>query len=94
MNTGDFPAGVYELIKGFSPYREFCSPQYTDDNVSSKIPDYRTTLYWKPDVLLTNGQAMVSFFTSDNLSDYTIFVEGISSNGRACIGQAGLTVDE
>lgn len=57
------------------------------------MPDYRTTLYWNPEVILQNNEAEVSFFTCDNLSEYTIFIEGITGNGKACIGSAGFMVD-
>ena len=60
----------------------------------SKVPDYRTTLFWKPDVQLVDGQAILSFFTCDNLSEYTIFVEGITSEGRICLGYGEFVVDE
>jgi hypothetical protein len=47
------------------------------------LPDYRNTLYWKPDLHTgKNGKAAVDFFTSDESSDYTIVIEGIASDGE------------
>lgn len=94
FGMNEFPEGVYERIIGFSPYREFYSPRYNDENIHSQAPDFRTTLYWKPDVQLINGEAILSFFTCDNLSEYTIFVEGITSLGRACIGSIQFVADQ
>ncbi len=83
-----------EKIKGFEPFREFYSPEYTDENLFSETPDYRTTLYWNPELILINGEAEVSFFTCDNLSHYQIFVEGITDQGRTCLGTAEFEVTE
>ena len=88
------PGTVMEKIKGFEPFREFYSPEYTDENVLSEAPDYRTTLYWNPELILSNGEAEVSFFTCDNLSRYQIFVEGITNQGRICLGAAEFSVSE
>ena len=91
--AGDIPGTIIEKIKGFAPYCEFYSPAYSEENINSEIPDYRTTLYWNPEVILENGEAEVSFFTCDNVSEYTIFVEGITEDGVACLGSAKFTVD-
>lgn len=92
-NMNELPAGVYEKITGFSSYRAFYSPQYNGDETETDKPDYRTTLFWKPDVQLINGDALLSFFTCDELAEYTIFVEGITSKGRACLGQTNFVVN-
>ncbi|WP_167610093.1 TonB-dependent receptor [Maribellus sediminis] len=81
-------------IQGFSSYREFYSPKYTSENIHSEIPDKRTTLYWNPSVSLNHGKASISFFTCDNISDYKIYIEGISENGTICLGEAEFTVNE
>lgn len=90
----DIPGTIMEKIKGFEPFREFYSPEYTDENVLSEAPDYRTTLYWNPELILFNGEAEVSFFTCDNLSNYKIFVEGITGKGKICLGTAEFAVSE
>ena len=93
LNMNEFPTDAYEKIMGFAPYREFYSPRYTSKNLQSKVPDYRTTLYWNPNVSLIDGKALISFFTCDNLSEYTIFVEGIALDGKVCLGSTGFVVD-
>lgn len=62
----------------------FYSPVYTSAEAkNNRIPDFRNTLYWKPDVNTgKNGKAEIEFFTSDESSDYTIVVEGITSDGK------------
>ncbi|MEZ5104918.1 MAG: TonB-dependent receptor plug domain-containing protein [Draconibacterium sp.] len=86
------PGAIVEHIKGFAPYQEFYSPKYTPENIESETPDLRTTLYWNPNVILENGIANLSFFTCDNNARYKIFVEGITKNGRICLGNGEFEV--
>ena len=45
--------------------------------------DYRTTLYWEPNINITDSEsADVSFFTGDLSGEYLIKVEGITMDGR------------
>lgn len=62
----------------------FYSPKYdTKEAVNDSNPDLRTTIYWKPDVVVdSNGQAFIDFYTADTPSTYSIVVEGVSSDGR------------
>ncbi|MDR3220077.1 MAG: TonB-dependent receptor plug domain-containing protein [Dysgonamonadaceae bacterium] len=62
----------------------FYSPKYdTKEAVSNRNPDLRTTIYWKPDVVVdSNGQAFIDFYTADTPSTYSVVVEGVSSDGR------------
>ena len=83
---------IKQKISGFSKYREFYSPTYTTENIDSEKPDYRTTLYWNPSVEINNGEAEVSFYTSDDIAGYKILIEGITKKGTICLGQASLDV--
>ncbi len=85
---------IKEKIMGYAPYREFYSPKYTTENINSKRPDNRLTLYWNPYVLTQNGKAKLSFFTSDDISNFKVFVEGITNDGRICLGEAEFSVNE
>jgi hypothetical protein len=63
---------------------EFYSPDYSTDSLkNNRIPDYRNTLYWAPDLLTgKDGKTEIEFFTSDESADYTIVVEGLSADGK------------
>lgn len=87
------PGTINYSIKGFEKYREFYSPRYSRKNRNSEIPDYRVTLYWNPDIKQKNGTARVDFFTCDNLSRYKVFVEGITQDGRICLGETDFEVN-
>lgn len=68
-------------------------PQYTDlDNQQIK-PDYRTALYWNPSAKINAEQATpFSFYTGDKLSEFLIFVEGITEEGQPFVGQKTIRV--
>ena len=69
---------------GFQTPAEFYAPTYeTEKALRSMVPDYRTTLYWNPSVVLDEfGRATVEFYTSDAPADYSIMVEGVSQQGK------------
>jgi hypothetical protein len=74
--------------------KDFYSPDYSTDQLKeSRIPDYRNTLYWKPDLqTMEDGKAETEFFTSDESAEYTIVVEGIAFDGRRGFASATLSV--
>ncbi|TSJ44514.1 hypothetical protein FO440_10150 [Mucilaginibacter corticis] len=72
--------------------QQFYSPKY---NVISnvKVPDYRPTLYWEPNITTDqNGKAKVSFYTSDIKEKYTVKVAGVDGNGG--IGDGSLKLNQ
>jgi hypothetical protein len=66
------------------PCSGFTSPEYSDaSRKESRIPDYRNTLYWNPEVRTDeSGRAQVEFYTSDEDGDYIILVQGFTSDGH------------
>ena len=83
---------ITPTVTGFQLPREFYSPKYTAENIDDARPDNRPTLLWNPEVVVENGEAKIEFFTADNLARYHIFVEGISKNGKICLGTGLFTV--
>lgn len=65
--------------------REFYSPVYqTTQEYSSRLPDFRSLLYWSPDIKTDNtGKKEISFYTSDVPGKYAVVVQGISKQGKA-----------
>lgn len=85
--------GVLEQkISGYSTYRKFYSPQYLPEAEKQEAPDFRTALFWEPELLLKNGQENITFFTSDQPGRYRVTVEGISETGRMCYGTTWIEV--
>jgi len=85
-----------QVYEGCQLTEEFYSPKYdTDLSKSGRIPDYRNTLYWNPDISTDkDGKTFVEFYTSDETTDYTIVVRGISADGKSGFSTASLKVTE
>ncbi|TVR72953.1 MAG: hypothetical protein EA408_05750 [Marinilabiliales bacterium] len=77
------PPGLLSFeLQGYYRAREFYSPMYDRPGPHHDQPDYRTTLFWEPEIKPgEDGRAKVSFFTSDKPSVYRIIVEGITETG-------------
>lgn len=63
--------------------RKFYSPAYnTNLEKNDRRADFRTLLYWNPDVnTVNNGNSSVDFFTSDVPGRYAVTIQGIGANG-------------
>jgi len=63
---------------------EFYSPDYsTDKLLNDRIPDFRNTLYWNPEMHTDKtGKTAIEFYSSDESAEYIITVEGITSEGK------------
>ncbi len=87
--TGDHI--TVQRVGGFSKTRQFYSPKY-GENTRSEIPDFRSTIYWNPNVRTNEkGIAQVTFFTADRSTLYRVNAEGISEKGK--VGQAELILE-
>jgi hypothetical protein len=69
---------------GYQKPVAFYAPKYdTPDAVRSEMPDLRSTIFWKPDVIFSpDGKAETDFYTADSSTTYSIVIEGILSNGK------------
>ena len=89
----EHPGVTNFVVQGFYKAREFYSPNYGVNGPVYKIPDYRTTLYWNPDVIIDgNTGTELNFYTGDVVGKYTITVEGITNDGRPLSQQYGFEV--
>ncbi|MBK6380722.1 MAG: hypothetical protein IPF72_13925 [Chitinophagaceae bacterium] len=73
----------YLAIPGYSPVREFYSPDYSIAD-QTNIPDYRSTLYWNPFVVTGKNQQQItlSFYNNDITKKIKIIIEGCNENGK------------
>lgn len=63
--------------------KTFYHPRYTAANKTDKKPDFRSTLYWNPNVVTDEkGNAQTSFFSADKKGSYTVWVEGSDMQGN------------
>lgn len=71
-------------VEGFSPVKEFFSPDY-DLDITGNLPDNRTTLYWNPYLTTNAGNTRISipFFNSVNTSKgYKVILTGFNAEGK------------
>jgi hypothetical protein len=83
---------IEQKIAGYSSFKKFYTPKYLPDIEHSAKPDFRTTLFWDPEITLQNGNTEHSFFTSDQTGKYKVIVEGISESGKICVGSTEFEV--
>ena len=78
---------------GYLNPAEFYSPRYeTTDSREIGPPDLRTTVYWNPDVKVSaDGEALFDFYTADNPTDYTLFIEGVTYDGLIISGRSRIS---
>jgi Large extracellular alpha-helical protein len=70
-------------VKGFDKRREFYEPKYENGDKNNKIPDFRSTIYWNPDVKTNNdGKAHFDFYNASEPGVYKVVVEGINAAGQ------------
>jgi len=73
----------YVKALGYQQPVQFYSPVYaTDLEKSNPKPDYRTTIYWNPNVQIgADGKTALNFYSADIPSKYVVVLEGISQLG-------------
>ncbi len=77
------PGGLgFQVLAGYTPYREFYSPNYSIPQSSQ--PDVRTTLYWNPYILTDkkNKTYHLEFYNNDISKRLRIILEGINAEGK------------
>ena len=78
------PNFIFFAPLGYQMPVEFYAPKYdTPESKNLRIPDYRTTIYWQPDVIVTDdGKASFEFYSSDFPTTYSVVKEGLSNDGK------------
>ncbi len=88
----------FQIIKlpGFSKTRNFTAPDYAKPSTDAAQADYRSTIYWNPnvDVDAKTGVATVSFFAADLAGLYRVVVEGVTASGVPVRGETYLVIEE
>ncbi len=73
--------------QGYTIARQFYSPKYDPTKASTIGVDYRTTIYWNPQVRTDKtGAAAIEFFNADGTGSYRAVIEGMDAEGH--IGRA------
>jgi hypothetical protein len=85
LNVIDFDISIFrQVYEACQIPNSFYSPDYSTDLLkNSRIPDFRNTLFWGPDLQTgKDGKTEFEFYSSDESAEYVISVEGISSDGK------------
>jgi hypothetical protein len=99
-NTDNFAGYIFPKESVFLEYQTitpatgFKAPDYSNQEQKlSRLPDFRTLLYWNPDVEFKDGKAAISFYTSDHCAVYDVIVRGITTEGKSCFGKTTFRVE-
>jgi hypothetical protein len=63
-------------------------------SMSAETPDFRTSLFWNPNIIIQNGKADFSFPSSDVPNDFIIVVMGTSELGKPIFATTHFTVEQ
>jgi hypothetical protein len=79
--------------EGLQLQREFYSPGY-EHNKQNRIPDLRSTLYWRPELVVDNNEKkIIQFYTSDLRGKFIAVLEGINKKGEPFYSTTSFTVE-
>ena len=88
------PSQLFDY-EGTQPRRLFWAPDYADEAArAGRLPDYRHTLLWLPEVPTDGGSSIrVPFSTSDLRGTYEVVVEGFTRSGQVIYGRVAFQVE-
>ncbi len=70
--------------EGLQNSREFYSPMYEGDvSALSRIPDYRSTLFWRADNFMNQNETSLDLYTSDLDGEYIVKIQALSAEGQS-----------
>ena len=87
--------GILNFVHpGYYRAREFYTPNYDIPDDKHSKPDYRSTLYWNPNIVTNeSGEAEFDFYTSDEKGNYCLQIQGLSFDGRPVTGSYYFSVE-
>jgi hypothetical protein len=94
LSVLEFDRSIFrQEFSGFDDHKFFSQNYSADEQKSSRLPDFRNTLYWNPDVRTDkSGRAAVEFYTSDETGEYLVIVEGFAADGKSGRSVSSITV--
>ena len=71
-------------VNGYTPLRQFYSPNYSAFNAENEKPDMRTTIFWNPQVITKPGANKVKmiFYNNDVSKSFRVIIEGMTTTGQ------------
>ncbi|MGM0641695.1 MAG: hypothetical protein ACQESN_09770 [Thermotogota bacterium] len=85
---------IFLDYQGITTPAQFNKIDYSSaNNTSRKNPDFRTTLYWNPNLKLNTESKRVTFYTSDRKGPYDIIFKGRNENGKLFYTKKSIVID-
>jgi len=88
-NTNNFGEIEFHGASVFTEYQTLSNDQawhkriHTSEKMKDReIPDFRTLLYWNPDLKVSDEGTPITFYASDRTGQYDIIVRGYDQDGR------------
>ncbi|HTQ64487.1 MAG TPA: hypothetical protein VMI12_06795 [Puia sp.] len=74
----------FAVITGYTPAKEFYSPQYADIIEDHPATDFRSTLYWNPHIVTDKNHRKIKlvFYNNDISNKFRIVIEGMNKEGK------------
>jgi hypothetical protein len=96
LSDMEFDHKVYRrAMNFFSPNYRFLNPRYSEKSyLESRVPDFRNVLFFQTIESLKNCKNCFTFYTSDELSEYSIIVKGIRPDGIIETVESGFIVED
>jgi hypothetical protein len=70
-------------VDGYTPIKEFYSPNYSSFSQDNEQRDVRSTLYWNPSIVMPAGKSIVlTFYNNDVTKAFRVIVEGMTREGK------------
>ncbi|HET7897159.1 MAG TPA: hypothetical protein VFL47_05805, partial [Flavisolibacter sp.] len=71
-------------MMGYSPVKEFYSPDYATPSERDAVDDVRTTLLWKPTIYMDKNRRHIrlQFYNSDITKRFRLVMEGLNAEGK------------
>ncbi len=84
---------VYTILNGFDVPRVFYYPKYDKQPQEVYVPDFRSTIFWKPDIRIEKGnEVKVDFYNADEAGTIKIIVEGVTTEGIPVTATTGYDI--
>ncbi|RYY20382.1 MAG: hypothetical protein EOO04_20165 [Chitinophagaceae bacterium] len=74
----------FAKIPGYTPPKQFFSPDYSKLDAAQSAGDFRTTLYWNPFVMTdaSNRRILFTFYNNDISKKLRVVIEGVNMEGK------------
>lgn len=81
-------------VKGYKTPKAFPIPDYGNPSENHPVYDFRSTLYWNPNVKVDSAkETHLAFYTSDLSGRYRIVIEGLTPQGIPIKAEQFITVE-